>query len=178
MLNKTNKNFFQSCKRVIFMVIALFIAAFITRIPAINFPYIYALHGVLAAPFFSAVAIINLKKANPFWEYAVSVLLLAGALGSMSMVMGLSFVLVAFIYMLFCLISFVVISKTNHLLSGCIIGLFCYLSAVLVGVIFGSFAISFSNLPQVLLLTISSGLLGLLGAKLVAVFYSQTPRSL
>ncbi len=93
--------------------------------------------------------------------------MLALALGATSVVMGSSFVLVAAAFLLAQCLASKAPAMANVLIDGAVIGLACYLSPVLVGFAFGSLALSSGTLPQMLLLAVSSTLLGVLGSMLV-----------
>lgn len=83
--------------RILFVLIALFITGFITRFPTIYLTHIYALHGVLAAPFYAAIAYVNFEKKGHLGHLVAATLILAAILSKMSPVMGLSFALLSII---------------------------------------------------------------------------------
>lgn len=150
--------------RVALLFVALFLAAFLTRLPAIYFASIYALHGVLAAPFFAAIATLNVRKGGVGWEFVAALAVLAAVLGAMSPVMGLGFAIVAIVYA-GAWFGFAGISMSKRAVTcGALLGLACYAAPVCLGIAFGSYMVTGGSAPQIALLALVSIALGAGGA--------------
>lgn len=120
----------------------LLLIGFMTRFPALAFPQFYALHGVLAAPFFSAVAYWHFKRGGKPLELFAAVLALAAVLGAMSVVMGLGFLLLALCLLAACAFSSSLRADAQLLVRATLFGVLDYPCALVSGVALGSYAFS------------------------------------
>ena len=150
--------------RVALLFAALFAAAFLTRLPAVYLAGAYALHGVLAAPFFGAIAAVNVRKGGAGWEFAAALAALAFVLGAMSPVMGLGFAVVAVAYALAWRALKAFAASARVTVCGAVVGLACYIAPVCIGAACGSYLVSAGSALQLLLLAASATASGALGA--------------
>ncbi len=158
----------NSVARTLVLFVALLIIGLVTRFPALQFPQLYALHGVFAAPFFSALALWHFNRAGNVGSLFVAVLGLAAVLGSMSLVMGLSFLALAV-----CLLVFrCVLGKMNparrDIACAVLFGALDYPCALVVGIASGSYVGTPEATPIILLLAAVAVGLSLLAALLLA----------
>lgn len=143
---------------------ALFAIGLVTRMPAWQFPQIYALHGVMAAPFCAALASWHFSRGGSVFQLAAATALLALVLGMMSAAMGLGFAAVAALT----LVAWAFLGRcaegARRLATATVFGALCYPCALGVGLAMGSYrASSDAVLPIVLLLALSAAL-SLIGA--------------
>lgn len=150
------------------LFVALFAIGFATRMPAWQFPHIYALHGVLAAPFCAALAAWHLVRGGSVVQLVAATALLAVVLGMMSPAMGLSFVLVAALTLAVraCLRS--VPAAMRSVAVAAVFGALDYPCALAVGLALGSYGPSAEALPMIALLLALSVALSLFGAFVAA----------
>lgn len=158
----------NSVVRTLLVLVALIGIGLVTRLPAWQFPQLYALHGVLAAPFFSALALWHFNRKGNVWQLFIAVLGLAAFLGVMNAVMGLSFLLLA----LCLLVAYGLVRKVDPgrrgFMCAVVFGALNYPCALVVGVALGSYAFSVASVPTILLLVVLAVALSLFGALLVA----------
>lgn len=169
----TNSNGTAIAKHIVLLFVTLFAIALITRMPAMYFANIYALHGVLSAALFAAVLAFCFTRHIAAWQYCVAVVVLAGILGLMSPVMGLSFLIVAVFVLLVSAALIGLDLSAKALTCGVVVGLACYLAPVIAGVIFGSFVFAGGAVLQVVLLALVSGLLGAAGAMVALLVFNK-----
>ena len=152
--------------RTALLLVVLFAVGFATRFPALQFPQLYAFHGVLAAPFFSAAALWHFNRSGSVWELFVATLALAAVLGIMSAVMGLSFLFLG----LCLLVAYGLTGNLNRdtRLFACSVafGALDYVCALVAGVALGSYAFSSEIYLSIALLTLLSVSLAFLAALL------------
>ena len=143
------------------LFVALFAIGFATRMPAWQFPHIYALHGVLAAPFCAALAAWHLVRG-------AATALLAVVLGMMSPAMGLSFALVAALTLAVRACVRSVPAAMRSVAVAAVFGALDYPCALAVGLALGSYGPSAEALPMIALLLALSVALSLFGAFVAA----------
>ncbi|MBU5405938.1 hypothetical protein KQI08_08450 [Paraeggerthella hongkongensis] len=125
----------------------------VTRFPAHQFPQIYALHGVLTAPFFSIIALWHLNRQGSILTLLVATLALAAVLGSMSITMGLSFALLAICLLATYGFLWKLDFKKRRFWCAVAFGGLDYPCTLFTGVALGSYAISGDSIVIVLLLS-------------------------
>lgn len=161
--------------RTVALFVALFVIGFATRMPAWQFPYLYALHGVLAAPFCAALAAWHLVRGGSAVQLVAATGLLALVLGMMSPTMGLSFALVAVLTLVVwaCLRS--VAAASRSVAVAVVFGALDYPCALAVGLALGSYGPSAEALPMIALLLALSVALSLFGAFVAASLADRRP---
>lgn len=154
----------KAAVRTAVLFAALFAIGLATRFPALQFPHLYALHGILAAPFFSALALWHFNREGSVWSLFAAVAALAAVLGCMSPVMGLGFLLLA--ALLLAADALLRSCRPARRRLGCAVafGALDYPCALAVGLLLGSYAFSLESLPTILVLGALAAALSLLGA--------------
>lgn len=160
---KYNPALIDPVKTVILFALLLVIGL-VTRFPAWQFPHLFALHGVLAAPFFSALAMWHFNRKGSVWTLFMAVLLLAVFLGIMSLVMGLGFLFLASLLLVVYALPGKGDVSRRHVGCAVAFGALEYPCALVAGIAFGSYAPSFESLPTIGVLTLLALALALLGA--------------
>lgn len=128
--------------RTVLLFAMLFLIGFATRFPALILAHIYALHGVLAAPFFAAVAFWHFRRGGTVPELFAATLALAAVLGAMNLVMGLSFLLLALCLLAVSAFLLRVLPQKWLAASSVLFGALDYPCALAAGVALGSYAFS------------------------------------
>lgn len=146
---------------------ALFAIGLATRFPAWQFPQFYALHGVLAAPFFAALARWHFDRGGGVWPLFAASAALAVVLGMMSPVMGLSFLLLALCLLAAHRLLGRAAPDRRDLLCAVAFGALDYPCALVAGMALGSYAFSFDSLVSIALLVVLAIGLSLFGALLM-----------
>lgn len=153
--------------RALLLFAALIAVGLATRFPALQLPQLYALHGVLAAPFFSAIALLHFERGGGVGSLLAATLAVAGVLGAMSAVMGLSFVLLAVGLLGVRGLTRVFVCAQRDAVCATVFGALDYPCALGAGIVLGSYGFaSESVLTMLLLVALATGL-SLLGALLV-----------
>ncbi|MGV8084291.1 MAG: hypothetical protein AB2L09_11760 [Coriobacteriia bacterium] len=150
------------------LLAALLAIGLITRFPALQFPYLYALHGVLAAPFFAALAMWHFTHRGGVGLLAIATLGMAAILGAMSAIMGLSFLLLAVCLVVSYALLKRLVPSTRNLVCAITFGALQYPCALVVGILSGSYLPSGDSVPVILLLVLISVGLAMLGGLLLA----------
>ncbi len=153
--------------RTALLLIVLFVVGFATRFPALQFPQFYALHGVLSAPFFSAVALWHFNRSGGVWELFAATLALAAVLGIMSAVMGLSFLLLTLCLLMAYGLTMKLRRETRSFVCSVAFGALDYACALVAGVALGSYAFSSEVFLNIALLVLLSASLAFLAALLL-----------
>lgn len=138
--------------RTVALFSALLAIGLVTRFPAWQFPHLYALHGVLAAPFFSALALWHFNRDGTVAQLVVATLAMAVSLNVMSEVMGLSFLFLATSTLVVCMALRNVAPERKRFVCAVAFGMFDYPCALLAGILVGSYVFSFGVLPTMALL--------------------------
>ena len=156
--------------RVLALFAVLFVIGLVTRMPAWQFPQIYALHGVLAAPFCAALASWHFARGGSVFQLAAATALLALVLGMMSAAMGLGFVAVA----AFTLVVWALLSRcaeeVRRLATATAFGALYYPCALGAGLAMGAYRASSDAVLPIMLLLALSVALSLVGAFAASVF--------
>lgn len=176
-MKEYRRHYRQIAVRIVILFSLLLLIGLITRMPALAFPQLYALHGVLAAPFGSALAHWHFRHDGSVGELVVATGLLALMLGIMSPVMGFGFASVAAILLIGGSIAKVCQSETNELLVAVIFGAANYPCALVYGVLFGSYFPSAESAVTILVLLGLSCTLSLLGALIPSLSCSRSASS-
>lgn len=149
--------------RVGVLFAALFAIGLVTRMPAWQFPQVYALHGVLAAPFCGALALWHFSRGGTALQLACATGILALVLGMMSLAMGLGFAVVAVLT----LAAWAMLGRAPENLrrqgTAVLFGALDYPCALGVGLALGSFRTSVEGVPLIALLLVLSAALSLFG---------------
>lgn len=153
--------------RTVILFAVLFAIGLITRLPAWQFPQFYALHGVLAAPFFSALALWHFNRQGSIIQLFIGVLAMAAVLGAMSAVMGLSFLLLAVCTLAAYGVLGLVAPERRNFACAVLFGALDYPCALVVGILLGSYAFSYDALLVMVILLIVSIALSLFAALLM-----------
>ena len=124
--------------RTLVLFVILLSVGLITRAPAWAFPSVYALHGVLASPFFAALAFWHFRRNGTLVQFEVAVLLLAAFLGVMSLIMGLSFLVLAVITGLIYAALVKIPKMRRNTITAVCFGALDYPITLVVGIISGS----------------------------------------
>lgn len=159
--------------RTVLLFALLLLVGFATRFPALAFPQFYALHGVLAAPFFSAIAYWHFGRKGTALELFAAVLALAAVLGAMSVVMGLSFLVLALCLLAACALSSSLRFERQLPVRATLFGLLDYPCALASGVALGSYAFSGEAWVIVGLLLVLSLALALFAVLLFGCFSTR-----
>lgn len=150
--------------RTALLLAALLAIGLVTRFPALQFPYLYALHGVLSAPFFSALALWHFNRGGGVWALAIALGAMAAVLGMMSPVMSLSFVLLAVLTLAAYGLLLRAKSSKRNLVCAVAFGALGYPCTLTVGIASGSYLGFMESLPAIFILFIIA-----LGLSLFAV---------
>lgn len=150
--------------RVAVLFAALFAIGLATRMPAWQFPQLYALHGVLAAPFCAALAAWHLSRGGSVLSLAAATALLALVLGMMSAAMGLGFAAVAVLTLVAWALLGALPAGHRRLITAVVFGALDYPCALVVGVLLGSYRPGAEAAPMIALLLVLAVALSLLGA--------------
>ena len=146
---------------------ALFCIGMATRMPALFLNGYYALHGVLAAPFYAALLAWYINRYDAVWSFACAAGAYGAILGAMQPIMAAG----AVVPMAFALLAYRLLadSPSNRRAAICafIFGACAYPSVAGVGILTGSYAPSPSQLPQMALLGLIAILLAGLGTILI-----------
>lgn len=145
---------------------ALFVIGLVTRMPARAFPALYALHGVLAAPFCAALAQWWFRRGGGAGPLLVGVCLLSVVLGVMSLAMGLGFALVCLVTLAAWLLLARAGAGTRRFVTAVVLGAADYPCAVVAGALLGSYGFSMESVPVMVILLLLSVALAVLGAAL------------
>lgn len=154
--------------RAVLLFVVLLAIGLLTRFPAWQFPHLYALHGVLAAPFFSALALWHFEREGSVWQVLVAILGLAALLGVMNVVMGLSFLLLALCLFVTYGIMYKADPRKRTLVCAVAFGALDYPCTLAVGIALGSYSFSAEAVLTILLLAVLAVGLSLFGALLVS----------
>lgn len=150
----------------VIVFVALLSLGLLTREPAKSFD-IYALHAILAAPFYAFVCAVTLKYLKSVVPFVCGASLYGIVLGSLQMVMGISVLIpLAFSVAGYFLARYLMQEKRILMTSLVFSGL-VYPVTVLAGVLTGSYFIawsSFSTVLQLVLFALLATALGLMGA--------------
>lgn len=152
--------------RALLLFAALMAVGLATRFPALQFPQLYALHGVLAAPFFSAIAVLHFERGGGVGSLLAATLAVAGVLGVMSAVMGLSFVLLSVGLLGVRGLTRVVGPARWDAVCATAFGALDYPCALVAGAALGSYAFGLEAVSTMLLLAALAAGLSLLGVLL------------
>lgn len=166
--------------RVAILFVALLVIGLATRYPAWQFPHLYALHGVLAAPFFSALALWHFNRNGHIGALLAASGALALFLGAMNPVMGLSFVLLALcVLVAYALLTNIgggtITTSGKNLVCAIAFGALDYPCALATGVALGSYAFSFESLPMIVLLCALSIALSVFAVLIVSTVRKEAP---
>lgn len=153
--------------RAVILLVALLAIGLITRFPALQFPQLYALHGVLTAPFFAALAMWHFTHRGGVGLLAIATLGMAAILGAMNAVMGLSFLLLAVCLAVSYALTTGLESSTRNLVCAITFGALVYPCTLVVGVLSGWYRFSVDSLPVILLLVLISVGLAVFGGRLL-----------
>lgn len=159
--------------RVLLLFALLFAIGLVTRAPAWQFPHIYALHGVLAAPFCAALAQWHFRRRGSVPQLSVATLLLAALLGAMSPAMGLGFAAVAALTALAWPLLGRLSAGGRRLACAVIFGALDYPCALAVGLALGMYAPSPDALPLIAVLVLLSAALAFFGALVTAALLDR-----
>lgn len=152
----------------VLLFVGLLAIGLVTRAPAWMFPQYYALHGVLAAPFCSALALWHLRRGGSVYELIAATALLALVLGMMSPAMGLGFAAVAVVTLVVWAALGRCTEKTRCFATAVVFGASDYPCAVVVGVALGTYGPSVESLLVIVVLLILSIALAVFAASLVS----------
>lgn len=161
--------------RVAVLFAALFAIGLATRMPAWQFPQIYALHGVLAAPFCAALAAWHFSRGGTALSLAAATALLALVLGMMSAAMGLGFAAVAVLTLAVWGVLDAVSAGSRRLVTAVAFGALDYPCALAVGLLLGSYRPGAEAVPTIALLLVLAVALSLLGAFAVDLIATRHP---
>ena len=154
--------------RTVVLFVALFAIGVATRFPALQFSGIYALHGVFAAPFFAALAMVHFDRDGGVGPLLVATLCLAALLGAMSPVMGGGFALSALALVASWFATGRCVQRRQTFASAVAYGAFGYFGALLFGILFGSYLFDATVIAQIVACSILATALAVLGAAVAA----------
>lgn len=163
-LNESELSIGRRALRVAVLFAALFAIGLATRMPAWQFPQIYALHGVLAAPFCAALAAWHFSRGGTALSLAAATALLALVLGMMSAAMGLGFATVAVLTLVAWALLGALPTEHRRLIAAVVFGALDYPCALVVGLLLGSYRPGAEAVPMIMLLLVLAVALSLLGA--------------
>lgn len=172
-MEESRKCYWRIAVRVAVLFLILFLIGLLTRMPARAFPQLYALHGVLAAPFCAALAQWHFQHNGSVKELAIATALLALVLGAMSPVMGVGFAAVAVILLIVGIIAKARRSEFSELLVSTVFGAFNYPCALMCGILFGSYLPSLESAVTIVVMFGLSCMLSLFGAFLLSKINAQ-----
>ena len=155
--------------RVLALFATLFIIGLVTRMPAWQFPQVYALHGVLAAPFCAALAAWHFSRGGTALQLACATVLLALVLGAMSLAMGLGFAAVAVLTLAVWAALGRASGSTRRGATAVAFGALDYPCALGVGIALGSYGPSVEAVPLIAVLLALSVALSVFGAMAASV---------
>lgn len=155
--------------RVLALFATLFIIGLVTRMPAWQFPQVYALHGVLAAPFCAALAAWHFSRGGTALQLACATVLLALVLGAMSLAMGLGFAAVAVLTLAVWAALGRASGSTRRGATAVAFGALDYPCALGVGIALGSYGPSVEAVPFIAVLLALSVALSVFGAMAASV---------
>lgn len=161
--------------RVVVLFAALFAIGLVTRMPAWQFPQLYALHGVLAAPFCAALAAWHFSRGGTALSLAAATALLALVLGMMSAAMGLGFAAVAALTLAEWGTLGAMRAGHRRLITAVAFGALDYPCALAVGLLLGSYRPGAEAVPAIVLLLVLAVALSLLGALAVDLLTTRRP---
>lgn len=146
-----------------------------TRFPALQFPQLYALHGVLAAPFCAAAAYWSLRREDSALPLFLATALLALVLGMMSPVMGMSFGTLAALTVIVWFAFSKARASTRVFATAFLFGTLDYLCVLFSGIAFGSYACGPNALSSIIPMALIGCGLALLGALIASRIFSKRP---
>ena len=166
-MNDTQMTKGNTVVRTVILLVALLAIGVITRFPALQFPQLYALHGVLTAPFFAAMAMWHFTHRGGVGLLVIATLGMAAILGAMTVVMGLSFLLLAVCLAASYALMTGLEPSTRNLVCAITFGALVYPCALVVGILSRWYLISVDSLPVILLLVLVSVGLAAFGSLLL-----------
>lgn len=134
----------KSISQVLVLVIAFFTIGLLTRMPALGFREFYALHGLLAAPFYSFLIAVYLRWAKAPIPLFVASCIYGCCLGAMQIVMGASVFIATFAAIIAVLIVRDRGSDIKAIVGACVYGSLAYPATLAAGFLFGSYSMSLS----------------------------------
>lgn len=154
--------------RTVALFVALCVIGVGTRFPALQFSGIYALHGVFAAPFFAALAMVHFDRDGGIGPLLVATLCLAALLGAMSPVMGGGFALSALALTASWFVAGRRAQGQRTFASAVVYGAFGCFGALLFGILFGSYLFDATVIVQIIACSVLAIALAVLGAVVAA----------
>lgn len=165
--------------QTVILFIALFAIGLLTRLPALSFIDFYALHAVLAAPFYALLLTTFTYTLKRYLPVFLASLLYACCLGAMHIAMGLSVLFSAIVALVVLLI---LRNANNELRSfgvGLAFGAASYPATLIAGSLLGSHHMIFAveNILFVVIVLLISIAISLLGALLGTVIGKRINRN-
>lgn len=163
---------------VVVFVIFLVAIGLATRPFAQAMPSYYAVHAVLAAPFYAFAMTLSIRRHVPVWALFLAACIFGLFMGVMTPVMGVSVMLPAFFSLFaWAMVRHAAIDRVA-VVCGAVFGGTCYLATVIAGAVFGSFVFGGgSDLLEAFALSVLGGAFGILGSLLASLIADALGRT-
>jgi|GEM_PF-4685863 len=174
-------NWVKNAAHILTLTVAFFSIGLLTRIPALYFSEIYALHALLASPFYAILVGCYLETYKKIYPVAAAIVIYGAYLGSMHFIMALG----AIAPLLFTLGVYFLLLNSDFekrvFFAATIYASLGYPITVLSGLSFGNYHLAWSSEQIIFLIlycivSISLGVIGaLLGIKIASSLSKQDP---